>query len=169
MIRLRVLPLSHEAMDTSAVQAREVQEGRTALPNGRPIPVGRDAGLPSGNSHESARMERQPSRPYFNAASSAPYVDHAAAEDDQRAAVKGVSEEMVIAANILLTLKKACRENSSGRKKSCVSGTREPTVALSVVVCFRCLKACLIREQQQHYFPDHASQMPFSSLYKNKY
>ncbi|ROW06149.1 hypothetical protein VMCG_04682 [Cytospora schulzeri] len=71
--------------------------GRTPLPSARPTSVGmaRDTSRPSGSTLGPIQMERQISKPYLDAASSAPYVDQAEAEHDQRSAIKEVNSKSV--------------------------------------------------------------------------
>lgn len=78
---------------TARATIMKTASGRTPLPNARPASVGmaRDTSLPSGNKMGAARMERQISTAYLNAASSTPYVNRAEAEDDQRSAIKEVN------------------------------------------------------------------------------
>lgn len=86
------------------------------MPTSHPASVGMAQGtsLPSDNTLGGARMERQISTAYFNAASSTPYVDRAEAEDDQRSAIKEVNSASMFGQHLA---KCSEREEKQGRSK----------------------------------------------------
>lgn len=90
--------------------------GRTPLPRSRLASVGMAQGtsLPSDNILGGARMERQTSTAYLNAASSTTYVDRTEAEDDQHSAMKEVNSASMFGQHLA---KCSEREEKQGRSK----------------------------------------------------